>query len=340
MPRRRRASRGGAARRSRFRPPTSSAGGLVAVAPASRYGGLARPRRGRQGGRAGLPPAGRAAARRRSASRRRRRGRCSRSSAWSRRRSARSCSRPRCAGRGPARAERGRRSTSASAPSGSSANRRRATRRSPACREPRLRVVGEPELAVDAAGVAWSRPEPAPPMPTTLADRVEQRPADGRSGVVDLDPAWRRSAFERRATVVRRLRLAFAALAVAAMVAFLVAFRAARGGRLAAARVVERRRRARCLGEHLVRYVRPHRGHARPAGPLERLVRPDPVLRHRLPGAAAEHACPGARAAAALLRGPDGDLARSAAGGAARARGPTRSGPARGSRPGSRLRST
>ena len=35
------------------------------------------------------------------------------------------------------------------------------------------RVVGEPELARTAAGVAWSRPEPGPPDATTLADRVE-----------------------------------------------------------------------------------------------------------------------------------------------------------------------
>jgi hypothetical protein len=35
------------------------------------------------------------------------------------------------------------------------------------------RVVGEPELARTAAGVAWSRPEPGPPEATRLADRVE-----------------------------------------------------------------------------------------------------------------------------------------------------------------------
>ena len=39
------------------------------------------------------------------------------------------------------------------------------------------RVVGEPELARTAAGVAWSRPEPGPPDATTLADRVEHSPA-------------------------------------------------------------------------------------------------------------------------------------------------------------------
>ena len=42
------------------------------------------------------------------------------------------------------------------------------------------RVVGEPELARTAAGVAWSRPEPGPPDATTLADRVEHA-ADGRT---------------------------------------------------------------------------------------------------------------------------------------------------------------
>ena len=35
------------------------------------------------------------------------------------------------------------------------------------------RIVGEPDLARTAAGVAWSRPEPGPPDATTLADRVE-----------------------------------------------------------------------------------------------------------------------------------------------------------------------
>ena len=38
------------------------------------------------------------------------------------------------------------------------------------------RIVGEPELARTAAGVAWSRPEPRPPDATTLADRVEHAP--------------------------------------------------------------------------------------------------------------------------------------------------------------------
>jgi hypothetical protein len=38
------------------------------------------------------------------------------------------------------------------------------------------RVVGEPELARTAAGVAWSRPAPGPPEATTLADRVEHAP--------------------------------------------------------------------------------------------------------------------------------------------------------------------
>ena len=42
------------------------------------------------------------------------------------------------------------------------------------------RVVGEPELARTAAGVAWSRPEPGPPDATTLADRVEHA-AGGRT---------------------------------------------------------------------------------------------------------------------------------------------------------------
>ena len=42
------------------------------------------------------------------------------------------------------------------------------------------RVVGEPELARTAAGVAWSRPEPGPPDATTLADRVEHA-AGGRA---------------------------------------------------------------------------------------------------------------------------------------------------------------
>jgi hypothetical protein len=35
------------------------------------------------------------------------------------------------------------------------------------------RVVEEPDLALDAATVAWSRPEPGPPDATSLADRVE-----------------------------------------------------------------------------------------------------------------------------------------------------------------------
>jgi hypothetical protein len=38
------------------------------------------------------------------------------------------------------------------------------------------RIVGEPELAQSAAGIAWSRPEPGPPDATTLADRVEHAP--------------------------------------------------------------------------------------------------------------------------------------------------------------------
>ena len=42
------------------------------------------------------------------------------------------------------------------------------------------RVVGEPELARTAAGIAWARPEPGPPDATTLADRVEQA-AGGRA---------------------------------------------------------------------------------------------------------------------------------------------------------------
>jgi hypothetical protein len=42
------------------------------------------------------------------------------------------------------------------------------------------RMAGEQSLAADAAAVAWSRPEPAPPDATTLADRLEHaagRPA-------------------------------------------------------------------------------------------------------------------------------------------------------------------
>jgi hypothetical protein len=40
------------------------------------------------------------------------------------------------------------------------------------------RVVGEPELARTAAGVAWSRPEPGAPDANTLADRVEHAPGE------------------------------------------------------------------------------------------------------------------------------------------------------------------
>jgi len=42
------------------------------------------------------------------------------------------------------------------------------------------RVVGEPELARTAAGVAWSRPAPGPPDATTLADRLEHA-GEGRA---------------------------------------------------------------------------------------------------------------------------------------------------------------
>ena len=113
------------------------------------------------------------------------------------------------------------------------------------------------------------------------------------------------AAFERRATAVRRLRLAFAAVAVAAMFAFLISsFRQPAEPGVVAARLVQRGRRARRLGEHLVRHVRAHRRHARPARPLERLLRADPVLRYRVSGAAAEHAGAGAEAAASVLRRP------------------------------------
>ena len=167
-------------------------------------------------------------------------------------------------------------------------------------------------------------------------------PADGRSGVGrprSHSATVPRSSGEQ--PLVRRLRLAFAAVAIAAMVAFLVSsFRQPAEAGIAAACVVQRRRRPRCLGEHLVRHVRAHRGDARTAHPLERLVRPDPVLRHRLSGAAAEHAGAGADAAAAVLRRPAGDVARGAAAGAAQPVDRMRSAPAPGSRPGSRSRST
>jgi hypothetical protein len=39
------------------------------------------------------------------------------------------------------------------------------------------RVVDRPDLSLDAATVAWSRPEPAPPDATSLADRVERAEA-------------------------------------------------------------------------------------------------------------------------------------------------------------------
>ena len=41
------------------------------------------------------------------------------------------------------------------------------------------RIVGEPELARTAAGIALSRPEPGPPDATTLADRVEHAAGGG-----------------------------------------------------------------------------------------------------------------------------------------------------------------
>ena len=131
-------------------------------------------------------------------------------------------------------------------------------------------------------------------------------PAEGRSGVVDLDPARRRcrvrTASDRRPAAPARLRRP-RDRGHDRVPDQLVP--PAGGARVAAARIVQRGRRARRLGEHLVRHVRAHRRHARPARPLERLLRPDPVLRHRVPGAAAEHAGAGAEAAAAVLRRPD-----------------------------------
>ena len=42
------------------------------------------------------------------------------------------------------------------------------------------RVVREPDLSTDAATVAWSRPEPAPPDATLLAERLERVTGSGR----------------------------------------------------------------------------------------------------------------------------------------------------------------
>ena len=95
--------------------------------------------------------------------------------------SARSCSRLRCGGRGPLRVEpahvdHARARRQAPARVGDARRRRTAGAR----RAWRSRVVGEPELARTAAGIAWSRPEPGPPDATTLADRVEHA-AGGRA---------------------------------------------------------------------------------------------------------------------------------------------------------------
>ena len=110
---------------------------------------------------------------------------------------------------------------------------------------------------------------------------------------VDLDPTRRRCRVRAESDPRPSARgLRFAAVAVAAMIAFLLgSFRPTGGGGIAASC----RRPAASSSSTSPRASRPIRTRASPrrsngSSDSKRLVRPDPVLRHRVSGAAAEHA--------------------------------------------------
>ena len=134
----------------------------------------------------------------------------------------------------------------------------------------------------------------------------------------DVIPLGDARSFERRSALVRWLRLAVGRR------------RSRRGdpgrGHLAARAprcgvaspcLLDGHRRPGRVGKHLVRHLRPDRRDARPPRALERGLRADPVLGHRLPGAPAKHARSGAPAAAAVLHDPSTEKSRRAAAGAA-----------------------
>ena len=160
-----------------------------------------------------------------------------------------------------------------------------------------LRTRGAAEEGRAAADLAWSEPDPVAAADGSARRAHRAHAMRARLPLADaaaLRPAWRRT---------RVLRWTLAVALVALVIATAALRRAPRPGRRASCQGIQRHRRARPLGEHLVGHVQPHRRDARRARGDERALRARGVLRRGVPGAATGHAELGAAPVCALLQG-------------------------------------
>ena len=191
-------------------------------------------------------------------------------------------------------------------------------------------------VAATPRSVAWSRPEPGPPTTRRRSPTASEqcRPTKARHEASSASiPLGDAAAFGRRARLIRRRALVLAASSSAALASCLVV--ALRQPATSTSLLPASSSGIVVLD---VSASISSDTYARIAATLDRLVRSngslraDPVLGHRLPGAAAGH--PGARAAAdrALLRRRARARHRARCRRRRAARGRTRSAPGRGSR--------